>query len=97
MGRSKAPGRKGGVKAHGRKRKMLRIALSRRVIHQAFVAALSSKLAEGNLRITSKAEVEEIKTKLAAPILSTLDSHRILILTEKDVDHKFIKSTNALD
>lgn len=78
-----APGRFGGVKKHGRKKRMYDIAMPKKVRLLALKTALSAKLAEGKIIIVDNDSISERKTKLVAKALDNFsEKERYLLLTD---------------
>ncbi len=91
-----APGRFGGVKKHGRKRRMYDISMPRKVRLLALKTALSAKLAEGRLIIVDNDTIPERKTKIIGKALENLsEKERYLFLTETVNDDFRIASQNV--
>lgn len=74
LGRRRAPGRFGGVKKHGKKVRMLDIAMPNKVRLLALKTLLSARLAEGRIIVVDNDYISERKTKQVADSLDNFSS-----------------------
>ena len=71
MGDKRAPHLKKGGKSHGAKPKVYSINLNAKIKLKALYSLLSSKMAEGRIRIVDEETLEEPKTRILSKLLST--------------------------
>lgn len=97
QGNKRAPGRKGGAKAHGAKIRSLRTQLPKKVRLVALKSMLSAKLAEGKLIVVKSDKIPEIKTKHVAKALDHYGEQKetFLFVSEYKFDDKLPKATGA--
>lgn len=90
QGNKRAPGRKKGGKAHGRKPMNYTFKITKKIRLHALKVMLSAKLAEGKIRIVNDEKVEAPKTKLVATVLKQFDpKYRFLVITGYKTDPNF--------
>src|SRR3990167_1871286 len=83
LGRRRAPGRFGGVKKHGRKRRMYDIAMPKKIRLLAMKTILSARFAEGRIVIVDNDTLTEAKTKLIAkPLERFSKTVSFLVITQ---------------
>jgi len=90
QGNKRAPGRKKGGKAHGRKPMNYTFKVTKKIRLHALKVMLSAKLAEGKIRIIDDEKVEAPKTRLVAGVLKQFDpKYRFLVVTGYNTDPNF--------
>lgn len=107
LGRRLAPGRFGGVKKHGRKRRMYDIAMPKKIRLLAMKTILSARFAEGRIVIVDNDTISEAKTKFVAkPLQRFSKNESFLVITQyknqefqtasKNIDQVVYKSVDEL-
>ena len=86
----------GGI-ALGPKPRDYRFALNKKLRRLAMKSALSSKVADGSLIILDSLELEEIKTKTMAEILTAIGFDKKALIVMPEVDEKLIKSARNIE
>jgi len=93
QGNKRAPGRKGGAKAHGPVPRDYTQNLPQKMVLLGLKTILSARVAEGRFRIVDDFALEEPKTKLLNQALSQYsEDQRILIVHGEDLDDNFWKA-----
>ena len=87
---------RGGAKSFGPSVRSHEIKLPKKVRRLALKTALSSKHAEGNLRIIETAELKSPKTKDLAVALDKLGLGRVLFIDGKEIDANFALAARKL-
>ena len=91
LGNLRAPGRKGGAKAHGPQPKDFTFFIPNKLKLKGISASLSGKLAEGKIIVIDSEKRESLKTKdLKKVLIDTGDKELFLFVTPKFCDKNFI-------
>ncbi len=92
----KAPQFRGGAVSFGPVVRSHAIGLPKKVRKLALKTALSSKHAEGRLRVIEAASLKSHKTKTLAAILGKFDWSRVLLIDGPEVDVNFARAASNL-
>ncbi len=96
-GSVKSPLRKGGGVIFGPSQRSYDIKVPKKVRRLALKMALSAKVQDANLFVIDALELEEIKTKVLADVLDTLNLQDILIVSDADDEKLALSSRNIPD
>jgi large subunit ribosomal protein L4 len=96
-GSVKSPLRKGGGVIFGPSPRSYEIKVPKKVRKLALKMALSAKFSDGQLFVVDALELEEIKTKALANVLSTLKLNDLLIVSDADDAKLALSSRNIPD
>ena len=96
-GSVKSPLRKGGGVIFGPSPRSYEIKVSKKVRKLALKMALSAKFSDSQLFVVDALELEEIKTKALANVLSTLNLDDLLIVSDSDDTKLALSSRNIPD
>lgn len=86
----------GGV-ALGPKPRKYKVDLNKKVKRLAMKSALSSKVADNEMMVINKVELDEIKTKAMVEILSNLKAAKKTLIVTENVDEKIYKSARNIE
>lgn len=86
----------GGI-ALGPKPRTYKVNLNKKVKRLAMKSALSTKVADGEMMVINKVELEEIKTKAVAEMLSKLKVAKKSLIVTDGVDEKIYKSARNIE
>ncbi|MFR5875806.1 MAG: 50S ribosomal protein L4 [Eubacterium sp.] len=86
----------GGI-ALGPKPRTYKVNLNKKVKRLAMKSALSTKVADGEMMVINKVELEEIKTKAVAEMLSKLKAAKKSLIVTDGVDEKIYKSARNIE
>ncbi len=96
-GSVKSPLRKGGGVIFGPSQRSYDIKVPKKVRKLALKMALSAKFQDANLFVIDALELEEIKTKVLANVLETLNLQDLLIVSDADDENLLLSSRNIPD
>jgi large subunit ribosomal protein L4 len=97
LGRRLAPGRFGGVKKHGRKRRMYDIAMPKKIRLLAMKTILSARFAEGRIVIVDNDTINEAKTKHVAKPLQRFSKNESFLLVTQYKNQEFSTASRNID
>lgn len=86
----------GGI-ALGPKPRTYKVNLNKKVKRLAMKSALSTKVADGEMMVINKVELEEIKTKTVAAMLAKLKAAKKSLIVTDGVDEKIYKSARNIE
>lgn len=86
----------GGI-ALGPKPRTYKVNLNKKVKRLAMKSALSTKLAADEMKVVSKIELKEIKTKDMVEVLTKLKTAKKALIVTADVDEKVYKSARNIE
>ncbi len=86
----------GGI-ALGPKPRTYKVNLNKKVKRLAMKSALSSKVAAGEMMVVNKIELEGIKTKAMAAVLTSLKAAKKTLIVTENVDEKIYKSARNIE
>lgn len=86
----------GGI-ALGPKPRKYKVNLNKKVKRLAMKSALSSKVAAEEMMVVNKIELEEIKTKAMAAVLTNLKVAKKTLIVTENVDEKIYKSARNIE
>ena len=96
-GSTKSPLRKGGGVIFGPSPRSYEIRVPKKVRKLALKMALSAKISDSQLFVVNALELEEIKTKALANVLSALNLDDLLIVSDTDDNKLALSSRNIPD
>lgn len=86
----------GGI-ALGPKPRTYKVNLNKKVKRLAMKSALSTKVAENEMKVVSKVELEAIKTKEIVEMLTKLKAAKKVLIVTAEADEKIYKSARNID
>ncbi|MGM0610489.1 MAG: 50S ribosomal protein L4 [Thermodesulfobacteriota bacterium] len=94
-GSNRSPIWTGGAVTHGPKQRDYDFKLNKKVRRLALKMALSSRAAEGNLKVVDKFEMDEVKTKHFVQIKNKLEVKKPLIVIDKEYNNLVLSARNV--
>ncbi len=86
----------GGI-ALGPKPRKYKVGLNKKVKRLAMKSALSTKVADKEMMVLNKVELDEIKTKSMVEILKNLEAAKKTLIVTSEVDEKIYKSARNIE